>query len=101
MFNTINAKEDHRLSPMFKLKESKRRGYIIEMNKTITEFGRQSLFFRGPVVWNNLDRNARNSERIDTFKSILKKNSKVIQSISFVKGTCNNRNKNIEDFIYF
>ena len=62
---------------------------------------KQSLFFRGPVVWNNLDRNARNSENINIFKSILKKSSKLIKSMSFAKGTCNNRNKNTDDFIYF
>ena len=86
---------------MFNLKESERRGNIIEMNKTITDFGRQSIFFSGPVVWNCLDRNARSSENINIFKYILKRSSKQINSISFAKGTCNNRNKNTDDFIYF
>ena len=79
MFNIIKSQGNHRLSFMFNLKESKRRGNEIEMNKTITEFGRQSLFFRGPVVWNNLDKNAKNSENINIFKSILKKCSKLIK----------------------
>jgi hypothetical protein len=101
MFQIINSGGNHRLSSIFKLIDSKRRGNIIDMNKTNTEFGRQSLYFRGPVVWNNLDRNIRNSESLSTFKSALKKRSKLIKSITFAKGTCNNHNKNMDDFIYF
>ena len=67
MFNIIKSQGNHRLSFMFNLKESKRRGNEIEMNKTITEFGRQSLFFRGTVVWNYLDKNAKNSENITVY----------------------------------
>ena len=49
MFNIINSAGNHRLSSMFKLKESKRKGNIIEMNRAITDFGRHSLFFRGKI----------------------------------------------------
>ena len=39
---------------MFKQVNSVRKGKLIEMNTTTSEFGRQSLFFRGPVTWNIL-----------------------------------------------
>ena len=51
----------HRLSHMFKQVNSVRIGKLIEMNTTTSEFGKQSLFFRGPVTWNNLDRDIRNA----------------------------------------
>ena len=63
MFQIINSdvtmsqmSQCHRLSHVFKEVNSVRKGKLIEMNTTTSEFGRQSLFFRGPVSSNNLDR---------------------------------------------
>ena len=67
------------------------------------ELGRDSLLFRGPVVWNCLDKNARKCENIDTFKRVLKTptNKAALEKVSFIKGTCMNYNKDLEDFVYF
>ena len=59
------------------------------MRRMNTEFGRQSLIFRGPVVWNGLNNNTRNPVNKDLFKSTLKQ-CKEIDQISFQKGTCVN-----------
>ena len=64
-----------------------------------TEFGRQSLIFGGPFVWNGLNNNTTNLVNKDRFKSALKQ-CKDIDQISFQKGTRVNLNKNIDDFIY-
>ena len=63
MFQIINSdvtmsqmSQCHRLSHVFKEVNSVRKGKLIEMNTTTSEFGKQSLFFRGPVSSNNLDR---------------------------------------------
>ena len=61
MLQIINSDGCHRLSHTFKQVNSVRIGKLIEMNATTSEFGKQSLFFRGPVTWNNLDRDIRNA----------------------------------------
>ena len=64
-----------------------------------------SLLFSGPVVWNCLDKmkNARKCENIDTFKRVLKTptNKAALEKVSFIKGTCMNYNKDLDDFAYF
>ena len=86
---------------MFKQVNSVRKGKLIEMNTTTSEFGRQSLFLRGPVTWNILDRDIRNAENINYLKSALKKKSRLMETISYIKGQCNNLNRRTEDFIYY
>ena len=72
----------------------------MRMRRMNTEFGRQSLIFRGLVVWNGLNSNTTNLVNKDRFKSALKQ-CKEIDQISFQKGTSVNLNENIEDFIHF
>lgn len=66
------------------------------------ELGRGSLLFRDPVVWNCLDKNARECENIDTFKRVLKTstNKAALEKVSF-KGTCMNYSKDLDDFVLF
>ena len=40
--------------------------------KTDLELGRDSVLFRGSVVWNCLNKTARECENIDEFKRVLK-----------------------------
>ena len=82
MFQIINSDGCHRLSRIFKQVHSVRKGKLIEMNTTASEFGRQSLFFRGPVTWKNLDRDIRNAENINSFKLALKNKSTLVETIS-------------------
>ena len=71
------------------------------MNTTISEFGRQSLFFSGPVTWNNLGRAITNAENMNSFKLALKKKSRSMETISYIKGQCNNLNRRTEEFICY
>ena len=66
------------------------------------KLGRDSLLFRGPVVWNCLDKTARECENIGTFKRVLKTptNKAALAKIPFIKGTCMNYNKDLDDFIF-
>ena len=82
MFQIINSDGCHRLSRIFKQVNSVRKGKLIEMNTTASEFGRQSLFFRGPVTWKTLDRDIRNAENINSFKLALKNKSRLVETIS-------------------
>ena len=49
----------NRLSQHVKTTDSKRKGKLMEVPRKSLELGRDSLLFRGPVVWNCLDKNAR------------------------------------------
>ena len=47
------------LSPHVKIVESRREGKLMEVSKKNLELGRDSFLFRGPVVWNCLNKTAR------------------------------------------
>ena len=51
-----------------------------------TEISRNSISSRGPVLWNSLSKEMKNST-IETFKKHLKYERKKINTISFSKGT--------------
>ena len=93
----------NRLSQHIKIIDSIRKGKLMEVPRKNLELGRDSLLFRGPVVWNCLDKNARKCENIETFKRVLKTatNKAALEKVSFVKGTCTNYNKVHDDFVYF
>ena len=44
------------LSPHLKIVESRREGKLMEVSKKNLELGRDSFLFRGPVVWNCLNK---------------------------------------------
>ena len=76
----------------------------MEVPRKSLELGRDSLLFRGPFVWNCLNKTPRECENIDEFKSVLKTSSNItaLQKMSFSKGTCMNNNKDLEtSFIAF
>lgn len=48
-----------------------------------------------------MDRDIRNAENMDSFQLALKSKSRLMKTISYTKGQCNNLNKRTEDFIYY
>ena len=87
MFKIVKGRNHPRLSPNFDLVNSSRRSLIMRMRKVNTEFGRQSLFFRSPILCNGLNNETRIQDDVARFKVA-------------VKGTCVNLNKNVDDFFY-
>lgn len=86
MFKVVTNGPEHGLSSYFEAYESNRRGHLLRMRRMNTEFGRQSIIFRGPVIWNGLNSKIRNLVNKDQFKNALKK-CKGVDQISFTKGT--------------
>ena len=72
--------------------------FVIPMPRT--EFGRTSLRYRGPVIWNFLNRITDVPDSLNGFKRILVKYSGEITSFSFEKEATQIANK-LNDFIYF
>ena len=70
----------------------------MRMRKVNTEFGRQSLFFRGPILWNGFNNETRIQNEVTRFKVALKKCN--LEQISLMKGTCVILNNNLDDFFY-
>ena len=56
-----------------------------------TEFGRQSLLFRGPILWNSLNNETRDMDNVNKFMLALKKCD--LYQKSFMKGTSVNLKK--------
>lgn len=63
------------------------------------EIGRQSLFFRRPILWDGLNRETKIQDDVARFKVALKKCN--LEQISFMKGTCVNLNTNLDDLFYY
>jgi hypothetical protein len=99
LFKVIHNREN-RLSQYFKIKDSGRKGTLLEVPRMNTNFGRNSLIFRGPIVWNNLDKKTRDVDKIELFKTALKKIHKAMKQTSFIKGTCTNNNKDLVGCLY-
>ena len=63
------------------------------------QLSRESLLFRGPVVW----KTARECENIYTFKRVLKTptNKAALEKVYLIRGTWMNYNKGLVIFVYF
>ena len=84
--------KDARIRDLFKLKEHKHKGTMFVMIRPRKEIARESIRYRGPVLWSKLSQSIRDSNTsIDTFKKQLK-NEKVLINITFRKGAFLNTN---------
>ena len=72
----------------------------IEVDRYKKEIGRNSLKYRGGVLWNSIDNKLKNQENITTFKNNIKLFKNRTNQYSFEKEACLNDNKNT-DFNYF
>ena len=66
-----------------------------------TEIGRQSLFFRRPILWNGLSNETRTQDDVARSNVALHVKKCNLEQISFMKGTSENLNKNLDDFFYY
>jgi len=62
--------------------------------------GRNSVRYRGPIIWNLIPRNIRNAASLQLFKATLKRPSKSIDQIQFEKEACLLNSKD-PNFVYF
>ena len=99
MYKVVQG-EESRLRHLFAVTNTYK-GKMVEVLRPRTELGRNSLAFRGTVVWNVLDESLRNSQNINIFKKTLKKNIFKLNRITFAKGTFFNTNKDILNYYYF
>ena len=71
-----------------------------EVQRYKSETGRNSLRYRGPLIWNSLSNELNKLQNMPTFKSNLKKELNYITSFNFQNETAVNTDKK-DSFIYF
>ena len=65
-----------------------------------TELGRQSIQFRGPIIWNSLNKELKKQTNRETFKRQLRSDTKTLNTLSFEKETTCNANRD-ENYVYY
>ena len=70
---------------------------ICRMN---SKCGKNSLKYRGPVIWNCLPESMRNINSKERFKRDLKRQAFKLKGMTFLKETTFNTNRK-DDYIYF
>ena len=91
---------NNRLLPFLTFTKSKYKGPRLELKRKKTEVGgRNSFWFRAPTVWNSLDRNTRNEEKLNGFRTALKRNKIRLSKVPFHKGTLTIHNKDLHNFV--
>ena len=101
MYKVVHSPASHRLQDLFKIVETRTKGKQLQIKRTNTELGKNSLFFRGPVVWNRLEREIREQKTLENFKKTLKKDVNIINKISFIKGITTFNNQDLGNYVYF
>ena len=73
---------------------------LSSLNKINLIFKLRSLFtISGPILWNGLNNETRIQDDVARFKVTLTKCN--LEQSSYMKGTCVNLNKNLDDFFYY
>ena len=65
MYKVVHSPASHRLQDLFKIVDTRTKGKQLQIKRTNTELGTNSLFFRRPVVWNRLQREIREQKTLD------------------------------------
>ena len=74
--------------------------YKFEIPRCSKDIGRVLIRYRGPLLWNSLLLDQRKVDTLGTFKSLLKREKRLIKSVSFLKEASVVRYK-YPDFIHF
>ena len=93
MTENMCEKKDKRL-------RSSRSEIQLDVKMFKTELGRNSLKYRGPSLWNAIPDRLKKIESSNSFKKSLKSALKIINNVSFNKGTVAITHK-LEDFSYY
>ena len=101
MYKIVKGKEGDRLEWMYTTIRSKRKGEKIEIKRLKSETERNTLKYRGAILWNTLNSDLKGADNLVNFKKSLTKNCKASKQISLSKGNTVNMNKDLDTFVYF
>ena len=74
MFKILIDPGNHILSSHFTIRETERKGRQLVGKRMNTEKGRNSVTYRGPIIWNALSNRLREENKLVSFKKTLKTN---------------------------
>ena len=106
MYQVRNKTLPRQLVELFPLEDNSTNHHNLRHNKDFVqirpndEYGRNSLRYRGPLIWNHIPCDVKNARTLSTFKTKMKRVSNVIENVQFEKGTVTLTNKQ-RDFLYF
>ena len=89
------------LLPFDPLIESKRKGPLLEINRIKTDLGRNSFYFRAPILCSSLDSSSRLLDKLENFKTKLKCKKTLLRKVTFFPGTITNLNKDVDYLINY
>ena len=81
-------------------RQSLRKGAKFEIKRMRTELGRQSIQFRGPIIWNSLNKELKKQTIRETFERHLRSDMKTLNKLSFGQETTFNANRD-ENHVYY
>ena len=99
MYKIVKGAEGHRLKGMYTIKCSTGTGEKVEIERLKSETEQKALKYRGSILWNMLNSDLKSADNLLNFKKSLTKNCKIIDQISFRKGTTVNVNKDLGRFL--
>ena len=80
MHKIVKGTGGHRLREMFEMKVSRRRGLQLLVRRLVTEGERNTVNYRGTIIWNSLTTDVKNASRKEVFKRILTKECNSIEN---------------------
>ena len=101
MYKIVKGEEAHRLEEMYTILRNARKGEKLELERVKSETERNTLKYRGSILWNTLNSDLKSADNLLSFRKSLTKNCKIIEKISFSKGTTVNMNKDLDNFVSF
>ena len=96
MSNCINERTDKRLNEMI-IEHNKRSNTKLTLPRPRTEIGRMTIKLRGKILWNNLSNEGKDINSKGSFKEKMKK---LMNNITFGKGTTTTTRFRNEDYVY-
>ena len=100
MYKIIKGKGEHALTDHFTMSSYKKNR--LQVKRLRSEFERNALSFREPVLWNALPDTVKDAKNIQIFKYELKNKAITeLKTTTFIKGTTVTRNKDLKNYIYY
>ena len=100
MYKIIKGEGEHALKDHYIMSSYKKDR--LQVKRLRSEFERNTLSFRGPVLWNALPDTVKDAKNIKIFKYDLKHKAQTeLKTTTFIKGTTVTRNKDLKNYIYY
>ena len=88
IFKIVKDPDNHRLSSHFTIRETERKGKQLVVKRMNTEEDRNSVTYRGPIIWNALSKQSQKRGQTGQFQKEIKSQLKNFGANFIQKGNC-------------